>query len=67
MGVAVKVTDVPAQIVVPGLAPIVTTGVNTVVIFIVKTLLVSEFLVRQFALLAIITSTWSPFASPALI
>ena len=55
VGVAVNVTDVPEQIVVPGAAAIVTDGTKTGLTVIVIALLVEAFGTAQEALLVITT------------
>lgn len=62
VGVAVKVTDVPAQILLPGLAAMVTDGVTLVLTTIVILLLVAVAGLAQDALLVITQLTTSPLA-----
>jgi hypothetical protein len=57
VGVAVKVTDVPAQIVVPGLAAMLTDGVSEVVVVIVKVFDVTGVVLAQAAFEVISTVT----------
>jgi hypothetical protein len=57
VGVAVKVTDVPAQIVVPGLAAMLTDGVSEVVVVIVKVFDVTGVVLAQAAFDIISTVT----------
>ena len=61
VGEAVKVTEVPEQIVVPGLADIVTSGTRTGLTCIVIRLLVSEAGLAHGELDVIITDTTAPF------
>ena len=60
---AVKVTEVPAQIVLPGLAAILTDGVTFAFTVIARTLLVAGEPVAQLKLLVIATLTWFPLAN----
>jgi hypothetical protein len=60
VGVALKLTWVPEQIVVPGLAAIDTAGVSGAVIVIAIWLLFAVAVVAQLALLVITTENWSP-------
>ena len=66
VGVAVKVTLVPAHIVVEGDAAMVTDGVTDGVTVIVMVLDVAGEPVAQPKLEVIITLTWSVFANAAL-
>lgn len=63
VGVAVKVTDVPAQILLPGLAAMLTDGVTLVLTTIVILLLVAVVGDAHEALLVITQLTTSPLAS----
>ena len=60
VGVALKLTLVPEQIVVPGLAMMDTAGVSGAVIVIWIWLLLAVAVVAQLALLVITTENWSP-------
>ena len=60
VGVALKLTLVPEQIVVPGLAMMDTAGVSGAVIVIGIWLLLAVAVVAQLALLVITTENWSP-------
>lgn len=60
VGAAVKVTEVPEQIVLPGLAEILTDGVTLVLTTIVILLLVAVVGLAQDALLVITQLTTSP-------
>jgi len=66
VGVAVKVTLVPAQIVLPGLAAILTDGTTVPVTIMVISLDVAVGVARQLALLVITQLTTSPFTNVAL-
>ena len=64
VGVAVNVTEVPEQIIFPGLAAMLTEGVRTGFTVIVMTLLVAGLPVAQGVAFEVrITFTKSPFAS----
>jgi len=67
VGVAVNVTDVPAQIVLPGAAAIVTDGVTLEETTIVIVLDVAVADVAQAAFDVITQLTWSPFTNVALV
>lgn len=67
VGVAVKVTDVPVQIVLPGLAPMLMPGVIVGVTVIVTAPLVAVVGDAHDALLVITQVTTSPFARAALV
>lgn len=67
VGVAVNVTDVPVQIVLPGLADMLTDGVTVAVTTIVILLLVAVAGEAQEALLVITQVTTSPFARAAFV
>ena len=62
-GVAVNVTELPAQIELPGLAAMLTSGVNSGLTVIVTALLVSLAALTHAALLAITQVIISPLAS----
>ena len=62
VGVAVKVTLVPSQIVLPGLAAMITEGVTSVVTAIVIALDVAVFGLAQASDEVMTTVTTSPFA-----
>ena len=66
VGVAVKVTFVPAQIVLPGFAEIITDGVTVDITVMVKTLDVAVVGLAQASDEVITTLTWSPFTHPLL-
>lgn len=66
VGVAVKVTDVPLQIVLPGLAEMLTDGVTNGVTDIVIPVLVAVAGDAQVALLVSTQVITSPFARAAL-
>jgi hypothetical protein len=63
----VNVTEVPVQIVVPGLAAILTDGVSEVVVVIVKVFEFTGVVLAQAAFDVICTVTWSLFTSEALV
>lgn len=65
--VAVNVTDVPAHIVLPGLADIPTAGTNTGFTVIVMPVLVAVVVVTQAALLVSTQVITLPFARAALV
>jgi hypothetical protein len=65
VGVAVNVTLVPKQIVLPGAAEMLTEGVTLAVTVIVIVLLLTVGVVTQVILLVIVTSTTSPFTRAA--
>lgn len=67
VGVAVNVTDVPVQIVLPGLADMLTDGVTVAVTTIVILLLVAVAGEAHEALLVITQVTTSPFARAAFV
>ena len=67
VGVAVRVTEVPEQIVLPGLADILTAGVTVVFTVIVMPVLVAVIGDAHEALLVITQVTILPFASDALV
>lgn len=67
VGVAVKVTDVPVQIVLPGLADMLTDGVTLLLTVIVIALLVAVNGDAQEALLVITQVITSPLANAALV
>ena len=67
VGVAVKVTLVPAQIVDPGNAAILTDGVNPVVVVIVTVFDVAVGVDKHVAFDVITQLTVLPFASAALV
>jgi hypothetical protein len=66
-GAAVNVTDVPAHIVLPGLADILTAGTNTGFTVIVMPVPVAVAVVTQAALLVSTQVTISPFTSAAFV
>lgn len=66
-GVAVNVTEVPAHIVLPGFADILTDGVTLVLTAIVILLLEAVAGLAQDALLVITQLTTSPLASAPLV
>lgn len=67
VGVAVKVTEVPAQMVLPGLAAMLTDGVTLLLTDIVIAPLVAVAGDAQEALLVITQVTMSPFNSAAFV
>lgn len=67
VGVAVNVTDVPAHIVLPGLAEILTAGTNTGFTVMVMPVLVAVAVVTHAALLVSTQVITLPLASDALV
>jgi hypothetical protein len=67
VGVAVKITLIPAHIVLPGLAAILTDGMTTPVTVIVMVFDVAVATVIQFALLVMIQVIISPFTKAAFV